>query len=48
MEDFARVLYASLRDADIMGIEKVVVVAPENIGIGVAINDRLNKASFDS
>jgi L-threonylcarbamoyladenylate synthase len=43
--DYARTLYSALREADIAGIQNVFIVAPTNEGIGVAINDRINKAS---
>jgi L-threonylcarbamoyladenylate synthase len=44
-EDFAQVLYESLRFADIKGIERVYVVPPIGESIAVAIRDRLIKAS---
>ncbi|NQV97958.1 MAG: threonylcarbamoyl-AMP synthase [Acidimicrobiaceae bacterium] len=42
---FAANLYSSLRQADTQGIQVVVVVVPPAIGLGVAIRDRLAKAS---
>ena len=44
-EEFARVLYAALRDADVRGLSEVVVVQPIGIGIAVAIRDRLARAA---
>ena len=44
-EDFARVLYSALRDADARGLSEVVVVQPIGIGIAVAIRDRLARAA---
>ena len=44
-EEFARVLYAALRDADARGLAGVVVVQPIGIGIAVAIRDRLARAA---
>jgi L-threonylcarbamoyladenylate synthase len=44
-EDFARVLYSALRDADARGLSEVVVVQPIGIGIAVAIRDRLTRAA---
>ena len=44
-EEFARVLYAALRDADARGLSEVVVVQPIGIGIAVAIRDRLARAA---
>ena len=42
---YATNLYSSLRQADAQGIQVVVVVLPPAIGLGVAIRDRLAKAS---
>lgn len=48
LNEFAYELYSSLRLADKKKICNVFVVPPENEGIGIAINDRLNKlASYD-
>jgi L-threonylcarbamoyladenylate synthase len=44
-EEFARVLYSALRDADARGLSEVVVVQPFGIGIAVAIRDRLARAA---
>jgi L-threonylcarbamoyladenylate synthase len=44
-EEYAQILYNSLRSADSMGLKIVFVVPPNNQGVGVAINDRLEKAS---
>ena len=44
-EEFARILYSALRDADARGLSEVVVVQPFRIGIGVAIRDRLARAA---
>ena len=44
-EEFAQILYSALREADAQGLLEVVVVQPIGIGIGVAIRDRLEKAS---
>ena len=45
VEEFARVLYSTLRTADQRGFTDLVVVRPEGQGLAVAINDRLLKAS---
>ena len=45
LEQFANVLYSALRLADIKGIRKISVIAPEGDGLAAAIRDRLNKAS---
>ena len=44
-EEFARVLYASLRAADEKGLQKVIVAQPEGNGIAIAIRDRLIRAA---
>jgi L-threonylcarbamoyladenylate synthase len=44
-EEFARILYSSLRDADARGLSEVVVVQPIGTGIAVAIQDRLARAA---
>ena len=44
-EEFARILYSALRDADARRLSEVVVVQPIGIGIAVAIRDRLARAA---
>lgn len=44
-EDYARDLYASLRQADELGLSRVVAVMPEGEGISEAVRDRLTRAS---
>ena len=44
-EEFARVLYSALRDADSRGLSEVVVLQPIGVGIAVAIRDRLARAA---
>ena len=44
-EEFARVLYSSLRAADEQGLATVVVLQPQGDGIALAIRDRLKRAS---
>jgi len=38
-------LYASLRRADESGAEWIVVPLPEEVGLGLAVADRLRKAA---
>lgn len=45
VEEFARVLYSTLRAADQRGYTDLVVVQPEGEGLALAVNDRLLKAS---
>ncbi len=47
-EDYARVLYDRLRQADRLGIEVLVVVPPPAEGVGVAVRDRLRRAATDA
>ena len=44
-EEFARLLYSALREADAQGLKEVVVIEPIGIGIAVAIRDRLARAA---
>lgn len=44
-EEYAQQLYAALRKADQLGLEKVVAITPTGVGIALAIRDRLGKAS---
>ena len=44
-EDFARQLYAALREADAQGIDPVVVVQPDGEDIALAIRDRLKRSA---
>jgi L-threonylcarbamoyladenylate synthase len=44
-DEYARVLYACLRRADRLGLDVVVAVPPPPEGIGLAIRDRLQRAS---
>jgi L-threonylcarbamoyladenylate synthase len=43
--DYAKALYSALRKADSKGIKTVNVITPAEQGIGLAINNRLFKAS---
>ena len=45
VEDFARLLYAALREADAQGLKSVVVTEPDGDGLALAIRDRLMRAS---
>ena len=44
-EEFARVLYSSLRAADEQGLATIVVHQPQGDGIAIAIRDRLKRAA---
>ena len=45
VEDFARVMYAALREGDTKGLKSVVVAEPAGDGLALAIRDRLMRAS---
>ena len=47
-DEFARVLYSTLRAADELGLKTVVVAQPAGDGIAIAIRDRLKRAAFGS
>ncbi len=44
-EEFARILYGSLRAADESGLTHVVVFQPQGAGIAIAIRDRLRRSA---
>lgn len=44
-DEYARVLYARLRQADRLGAQVVLAVPPEPVGVGVAVRDRLARAA---
>ena len=43
--EYARVLYAALRQADALGLDRVLAVLPSPDGVGAAIADRLARAA---
>ena len=45
VEEYARVMYSALRDADAKGLNSVVVTEPAGDGLALAIRDRLMRAS---
>lgn len=47
VEEYAHALYGALRAADEMGIDVVIAVPPEAVGLGVAVGDRLRRAAAD-
>jgi L-threonylcarbamoyladenylate synthase len=47
-DDYAQILYSALRQADSSGIKTVNIIPPMKQGIGVAINNRILKASKDN
>jgi len=47
-DDYARLLYARLRQADRLGLDVLVCVPPPAVGLGVAVRDRLRRAARSS
>ena len=47
-EEYARLLYSRLRQADRLGVEVLVCIPPPEVGIGVAVADRLRRAAAAS
>ena len=45
VDDYARVLYARLREADEQELDTLIVVPPPPVDIGAAIADRLARAA---
>jgi L-threonylcarbamoyladenylate synthase len=45
VDEYARVLYARLREADRLGVDVVLAVPPPETGVGAAIRDRLRRAA---
>ena len=45
VDEYARVLYARLRDADARGLDALLAVPPPGAGVGAAIADRLTRAA---
>jgi L-threonylcarbamoyladenylate synthase len=43
--EYARVLYARLREADQLGVDVLLVVPPPDTGVGAAVCDRLRRAA---
>jgi L-threonylcarbamoyladenylate synthase len=44
-DEYARILYAALRQADALGLAHVIAVPPTDSGIGAAVADRLKRAA---
>ena len=44
-DDYARVLYSALREADALQLTRVIAVAPPSDGVGAAVADRLKRAA---
>ena len=45
VDEYARVLYARLREADRRGVDVLLAVPPPDAGLGVAVGDRLRRAA---
>jgi L-threonylcarbamoyladenylate synthase len=46
--EYAHTLYNALRQADALGVKNIYAIPAEEIGLGIAINDRLKKAAQES
>ena len=44
-DEYARVLYARLREVDRRGVDVLLAVPPPDTGVGVAVGDRLRRAA---
>jgi L-threonylcarbamoyladenylate synthase len=44
-DEYARVLYSALREADALGLRAVLAVGPDEAGVGAAVIDRLTRAA---
>jgi L-threonylcarbamoyladenylate synthase len=44
-DEYARALYAALREADRLGLAVVRVMAPDGEGLAIAIRDRITRSS---
>ncbi len=44
-DDYARVLYSALREADALQLTRVIAVSPSPDGVGAAVADRLRRAA---
>lgn len=47
VEEYARVLYAALREADALELKTVRVIAPEGNGLAIAIRDRIQRSASE-
>jgi L-threonylcarbamoyladenylate synthase len=45
IEEFARILYASLREGDSQKVDRICIEQPQGVGLAIAIRDRLLRAS---
>lgn len=45
IEEFARILYQSLRDADAQGLKRIKIIMPMGNGLAIAIRDRVTRAA---
>lgn len=45
IEDYARILYAALRDGDALGLSTICVIPPGGEDLAIAVRDRLSRAA---
>lgn len=48
VDEYARVLYAALREADALRLQTVIAIPPPPEGVGAAVIDRLTRAAHES
>ena len=48
IEEYARTLYAALRDGDTKGLQTINITPPQGDGLALAIRDRINRAASQS
>lgn len=46
IQEYSRILYASLRCADYKELKRLIAIPPEGQGLAMAIRDRLNRAAY--
>jgi L-threonylcarbamoyladenylate synthase len=46
IEEYARILYASLRDGDSQKLSRICIDQPQGDGLAIAVCDRLKRAKF--
>lgn len=44
-DEYARVLYSAMREADALGLRAILAVTPDKAGVGAAVIDRLTRAA---
>jgi L-threonylcarbamoyladenylate synthase len=45
IEEFARILYSAYRKADLLSLDRILVILPEGNGLAVAVRERIEKSA---